>query len=208
MNSRERFLAVIAGEKVDHPPLFPEGIREEVLRAWQRQGLAKGAALGELFHYDEFEQLDPDVYPSPEIDDWSDPERLLPILRRRLDADDPRRLPANWKRQAKRWQERDFPLFMRIHPGLLLSLGIGEWRSFAPALLRLVDEPESRTPDHGDPGGVCLPAGGEAPAPGGRGWGDLQRADRREPRTADLPGDVPAPGAGELWACIGRAAGA
>ena len=143
MNSRARFLAVIAGEKVDHPPLFPEGIREEVLLAWRAQGLAEGATLGGYFHYDEFEQLDPDVYPRPEIADWSDPKKLLPMLRRRLDADDPRRLPADWEEQARRWQGRDFPLLMRIHPGLLLSLGVADWRSFAPALLRLVDEPET-----------------------------------------------------------------
>jgi len=142
MNSRQRFLKVIAGESVDHPPLFPEGIREEVLLAWRSQGLPEGAQLEDLFDYDEFEQLDPNVYPRPEIGDWSDPKKLLPMLRRRLNPDEPRRLPANWKRQVRRWQKRDFPLFLRIHPGLLLSLGIEDWRSFAPALLRLVDQAE------------------------------------------------------------------
>jgi hypothetical protein len=31
---------------------------------------------------------------------------------------------------------------LRIHQGLFLSLGIEDWRSFAPALLRLVDQPK------------------------------------------------------------------
>jgi hypothetical protein len=142
MNSRQRFLAILNGEKPDRPPLFPEGIREEALLAWRAQGLAEGADLEDLFHYDRFEELDPDVYPNPEISDWSDPEKTLASLRQRLDPCDPHRLPDDWSERVKAWRERRHPLFLRIHQGLFLSLGIGDWRSFAPALLRLVDQPE------------------------------------------------------------------
>jgi hypothetical protein len=142
MNSRERFLAIVQGENPDHPPLFPEGIREEVLLAWKRQGLPAGTSLDELFLYDPFEQLDPDVYPNPEIADWSDPRSTLRTLRQRLDPGDPRRLPPNFSNLLKGWKDRQHPLFMRIHQGLFLSLGIEDWRSFAPALLRLVDKPD------------------------------------------------------------------
>ena len=142
MNSRQRFLAVIQGRQPDHPPLFPEGIRAEVLHAWRIQGLPEGVDLADLFHYDSFEQLDPDVYPTPEITDWSTPERLLPLLRQRLDPSDPRRLPDDWSELVQGWKDRQHPLFLRIHPGLFLSLGIEDWRSFAPALLRLVDQPD------------------------------------------------------------------
>jgi len=142
MNSRERFLAVIQGRQPDHPPLFPEGIRAEVLHSWRTQGLPEGVDLEDLFQYDSFEQLDPDVYPTPEITDWSTPERLLPLLRQRLDPSDPRRLPDDWSELVQGWKDRQHPLFLRIHPGLLLSLGIEDWRSFVPALLRLVDQPD------------------------------------------------------------------
>jgi len=142
MNSRERFLAILHGEQPDRPPLFPEGIREEVLLAWQDQGLPTGIDLGSLFLYDQFEQLDPDVYPEPEITDWSSPEKLLPLLRQRLDPEDPHRLPDDWSELVKRWKDRQYPLLLRIHPGLFLSLGIEDWRSFAPALLRMVDQPD------------------------------------------------------------------
>jgi hypothetical protein len=142
MNSRERFLAIIHSDQPDHPPLFPEGIREEVLRSWRTQGLPGGIDLANLFHYDPFEQLDPDVYPNPEITDWSSPERLLPLLRQRLDPADPHRLPDDWNELVKGWRDRQHPLFLRIHPGLFLSLGIEHWRSFAPAMLRLVDQPD------------------------------------------------------------------
>lgn len=142
MNSRQRFLAVLRGEQIDHPPLFPEGLRDEVVQAWRTQGLPQEAKLEDLFYYDPFEELDPDVYPSPEINDWSTPERLLPLLRERLDPADSQRLPGNWKQQVKKWKSRQHPLFLRIHQGLFLSLGIEEWRSFAPAMLRLVDQPD------------------------------------------------------------------
>ncbi len=142
MNSRERFLATIQGNRPDHPPLFPEGIREEVLLTWHTQGLPEDNDLEGLFLYDPFEQLDPDVYPVPEITDWSNPERLLPILSQRLDPEDPRRLPDDWSELVKGWRHRMYPLFLRIHQGLFLSLGIEAWRSFAPAMLRMVDQPD------------------------------------------------------------------
>jgi len=142
VNSRQRFLAILHGEQPDHPPLFLEGIREDVLSSWCTQGMPPNTDLQQLFHYDQFEQLDPDVYPRPAIADWSTPHKLLPLLRQRLDPDDPRRLPEDWSNLVKGWKERQHPLFLRLHPGLLLSLGIEEWRSFAPALLRLVDQPD------------------------------------------------------------------
>jgi hypothetical protein len=142
MNSRERFLATIHGEPTDHPPLFPEGFREEVLLSWRTQGLPDGIDLDHLFLYDPFEQLDPDVYPNPPILDWSTPQRLLPLLRQRLDPEDHRRLPDHWSGLVKGWRGRHYPLFLRIHQGLFLSLGIEDWHSFAPAILRLVDQPD------------------------------------------------------------------
>lgn len=142
MNSRQRFLSIIKGDLPDRPPLFPEGIREETLIAWRSQGLPGGVDLANLFEYDPFEQLDPDIYPSLEIKDWSTPERDLSFLRQNLDPEDARRLPEDWQASLKRWKNRTFPLFLRIHQGLFLSLGIEDWRSFAPAMLRLKDQPE------------------------------------------------------------------
>jgi hypothetical protein len=142
VNSRQRFLAILHGEQPDHPPLFLEGLRDDVLQAWRAQGMPASSDLKQLFFHDQFEQLDPDVYPRPAIADWSTPHKLLPLLRQRLDPDDPRRLPEDWSKLVKGWKERQHPLFLRIHPGLLLSLGIEDWHSFAPALLRLVDQPD------------------------------------------------------------------
>lgn len=142
MNSRQRFLEVVRGGQPDHPPLFPEGLREHVLENWLQQGLASPESLEERFAYDPFEELLPDVYPRPEISDWSDSRAVLRLLRQRLDPHDPKRLPEDWSARLSQWRQREYPLFLRLHPGLFLSLGIEDWRSFAPSILRLVDEPE------------------------------------------------------------------
>lgn len=141
MNSRQRFLTILQGGQPDRPPLFPEGIRAEVRLAWQEQGLDALTPLEQRFTYDPFEELLPEIYPLPAIEDWSDTRRVLRLLEKRLDPDDPRRLPEGWPERLADWQGRAYPLFVRAHQGLFLSLGIEAWRSFAPALLRLVDQP-------------------------------------------------------------------
>ena len=40
MNSRERFLRTMEFRAPDRVPYFEEGIRDEVVAAWRRQGLA------------------------------------------------------------------------------------------------------------------------------------------------------------------------
>ena len=141
MNSRQRFLASLLGRALDHPPLFPEGLRPEVIRRWRKQGLPPGKHPADLFYYDDFEELLPDVYPSPALADWSDKKKALQLLGERLDPADPRRLPRGWKRSLRRWLERDYPLLLRIHPGLFLSLGVEEWGRFAEVALLLADDP-------------------------------------------------------------------
>ena len=72
MNSRDRFNATMNFQSTDHAPLFQEGIRDEVIETWHAQGLAAGAELTSLFAYDEFEEIEPDLYPWPPIEHWPD----------------------------------------------------------------------------------------------------------------------------------------
>jgi hypothetical protein len=142
MNSRQRFLKTMCGGKPDHPPLFPEGIRAGVLDTWRSQGLPANQRLENLFHYDSFVELAPELYPIPEISDWSDKETVMRQLRQRLDPHDPRRLPAGWIGKLHGWENRQHPLFLRIHQGILQCLGVQEWQRFEEALLLMVDDPE------------------------------------------------------------------
>jgi uroporphyrinogen decarboxylase len=141
MNTRQRFLNTLCEDIPIRPPLFAEGLRDDVLQAWRSQGLPPGARLEDLFNYDPFVELAPDIYPTPEIDDWSHPARALRLIRQRLDPDDERRLPAEWLELRQAGRERSYPLFVRIHQGLFLSLAINGWRTFKEAIQLLVDEP-------------------------------------------------------------------
>ena len=141
ISSRQRFLATLAGEPIDRPPLFKEGIREEVLESWHTQGLPKDKSLEDLFVYDEFDEFIPELYPLPDLRRWPKTRRGLGELRKHLDPDDPRRLPANWHELARRLPERDYPLILRLHNGFFLSLGVEGAQSFNAVLLQLKDDP-------------------------------------------------------------------
>ena len=141
VKSRQRFLETMCGGKPDRPPLFPEGIREEVLQEWRAQGLPPRTRLETLFTYDDFEELAPEIYPLPEITDWSDRAKVLEQLRQRLNPDDPRRFPRDWAKEVSRWQHRQHPLFLRIHQGFFQCLGVEGWNSFEDVIYLLYDDP-------------------------------------------------------------------
>jgi hypothetical protein len=146
MNSRQRFLETICHGAPDRVPLFPEGIRDEVLQSWRNQGLPAGAHLADLFHYDEFEELEPDLDPHPALIPVFRREGGLDELRRSLlrgalDPADPRRLPSHWPEKVRRWRDRQGTLFLRVHEGFFLTMGVEGWHSFTESIRLLVDNP-------------------------------------------------------------------
>jgi hypothetical protein len=70
MNSRDRFTKMMKYESVDRPPLFEDGIRDEVLRVWRTQGMSKKDKLNTLFSYDQRDEIEPDLEPSPSPAYW------------------------------------------------------------------------------------------------------------------------------------------
>ncbi len=142
MNSRQRFLETMQFGAPDSPPLFEEGFRDEVFDAWRLQGLSSGDDLPRMFHYDLREEIMPDLDSGLDIVRLSQERSGLEKLRKRLNPDDPRRLPENWKKRLRQWKTRSYPLLLQVHRGFFLTLGIEDWRSFAKALLLPVDQPE------------------------------------------------------------------
>jgi hypothetical protein len=141
MNSRQRFLATLSGTPVDRPPLLKEGIRDEVVETWHEQGLSQDQSLDDLFVYDEFEELIPELYPLPELRRWPKTLSGLRELRKRLNPEDPRRLPEDWPEQATQLRERDYPLILRLHNGYFLSMGVEGWERFNKAITLFMDNP-------------------------------------------------------------------
>ncbi len=145
MNGRQRFLETMQFGHPDHVPYFEEGIRDDVIKTWRKQGLAADADLDKMFNSDLREEIDLDVYPHPWPRRWPLSMTHLKNFARRLDPGDRTRLPANWARSLAGWETRDHVLMMRIHQGFFLTMGVYGWDRFHE-LMKLI---------HDDPGFVC-----------------------------------------------------
>jgi hypothetical protein len=141
MNGRERFRKLLNFDTVDRPPLFEDGIREEVLKHWYAQGLSKQDKLERLFTFDRRDEIEPDLEPLPGLTHWPKSMKGLDKLSARLDPDDSKRLPEGWENKLVEWKTRDYPLILRVHRGYFLSMGVHGWHRFTDAIQLLVDNP-------------------------------------------------------------------
>ena len=142
MTSRERFLKTMRYEKTDRVPYFEEGIRNDVIRAWRKQGLTKKAQLSRMFSNDRREEIEVDLEPRPELKNWTTSRNGLKVLRKSLDPDDPCRMPCKWSRQVRAWQSRDYVLMLRVHRGFFLSMGVYGWDRFSEVIRLLIKDPK------------------------------------------------------------------
>ena len=142
MNSRERFLEVMRFGKPDRVPYFEEGIRDEVLKVWRKQGLRRGADIRKVFPSDRHAELEPDVDPIPQIKTWPASLSELEVLRKSLDHRDDGRLPGDLSVHVKAGKTRDYPLMLRMHRGFFLSMGVREWNRFRGLIELLIYDPQ------------------------------------------------------------------
>jgi uroporphyrinogen decarboxylase len=126
----------------DRVPYFEEGIRPEVLKAWQRQGLPTDANLSQMFPSDQREEILVDLEPLPKLKKWPTSRPELEALQRSLDPYDSRRLPSKWPKRISAWQTRDHVLMLRVHRGFFLSMGVNDWRRFTEVLHLVIDDPQ------------------------------------------------------------------
>lgn len=141
MNSRERFIKTINDQYPDRPPLFEDGLRENVLKNWHSQGLGKRSKLNEMLVFDVREEFEPNLDPLPTPTRWPKTHRGLSNLSKRLSAEDAKRLPKDWDKKLTEWKKRDYPLILRVHNGYFLTLGVHGWHRFSEAIELLVDDP-------------------------------------------------------------------
>lgn len=136
LTSQQRFQQTISGQDV-RPPLFPEGLREGVLQGWRSQGFLRRKKLESIYHYDAFEEVDIATDLRQAYPDWPKDRQGLRDLRRGIDPEERRWLPKGWAQKVKRWSQRDFPLFLVVHDGLFLTMGISDGASFTEAMVTL-----------------------------------------------------------------------
>ena len=138
MTSRERFLRTMAGEPVDRPPLWSEGIREDVRAEWAKAGYPLDRDLDADFSIEPREQIQPETLHRDfrMVDRDSDSEELD------LAAADPARYPDDWDDLIRKCRDRDFTAGLRVSRGIFQILGVGSWASLSPLLIAIADEPD------------------------------------------------------------------
>ncbi len=141
MTSRGRFLEVMRFGQPDRVPYFEEGIRDEVIHVWQRQGLSGRRELASAFPSDVRERMELDLDPHPELKKWPTTEKDLDFFRQHLSPGDPKRFPGRWKQRVRSWQHRQHVLMLHVHQGFFLSMGVGCWQRFYEVMTQLVDSP-------------------------------------------------------------------
>ncbi len=125
----------------DRVPYFEEGIREEVVDAWHRQGFAPDAHPALMFPYDGRKEIEVDLEPISTPRKWPTSTRHLKSLRRRLNPDDPKRLPENWSEKILHYKTHDQVLMLRVHRGFFISMGVNDWNRFKTVMELLMDDP-------------------------------------------------------------------
>ena len=137
MNNRQRFNNIMNCSGSDRILYFEEGIRHEVLKKW---GITKSQFL-QQFKVDFREEIIPDIDVKPTPIKWPSTITELPLLKKKLNPNDSKRLPKNFHKKIRKWKERDYPLILRVHRGFFLSMGVYDNHRFLEVLHMLVENP-------------------------------------------------------------------
>jgi len=141
MTTRQRFLETMTYGKPDRVPYLEEGIRQDVLHTWYKQGLKRRTKLSDLFTTDHFEEIDPDLDPYPEPIVWPESCADLRNFKKHFDSDDKSRWPDGWKKLIRKSKNSDLLIFLRVHRGFFLSLGTGDWQRFDRVMTLTAENP-------------------------------------------------------------------
>ncbi len=128
--------------ELDRVPYFEEGIREEVLRAWTKQGLPSESEFARMFPCDKREEIQLELDPIPIPRRWPASKSELRAFRNNLNPEEPSRWPSDWPERIQRWQKSDSVLMLRVHRGFFLSMGVHDWDRFAEVIRLTVKDPE------------------------------------------------------------------
>jgi uroporphyrinogen decarboxylase len=142
MLSRERFHQTMQYDAPDRVPYFEEGLRDDVIQAWHRQGLSQDADISQMFPSDRREEIQPELGPLPELKRWPGTLEELAELEKRLDPNDPARLPSDWKEQLSTLNDADTVCMLRVHRGFFISMGVYEWDRLTDVMFALKQDPE------------------------------------------------------------------
>lgn len=142
MTSAERFRKIMRFGSPDRVPYFEEGIRDEVIKAWQTEGLTPQTDLNQLFPTDRRREIQIDLEPLPRFENWPICIADLDTMRDRLDHLDPGRFPENWSDVVRSSKTDGQVNMLRVHRGFFQSMGVQEWDRFHKLMQLTVYDPE------------------------------------------------------------------
>lgn len=140
MTSRQRFHETMRFGTPDRVPYFEEGIRKDVIKTWYRQGLSRNISISDLFNTDYSHEID--LAPISALHKPHSLREKFSLWRNHYTANSLFRLWMIWQKMQRTWQRKDHVLFLKVHRGFFLSMGVYNWRKFSEVILLLLDDPQ------------------------------------------------------------------
>ncbi len=140
MNERERFRRLFRGDLVDRPPLFDEGVRDEVIERWRLQGMPSDKTHLEVFGMTPHENVGPDIRFLPRY--FGRVMSLSARDYRRAFNVSSKRFPDDWSETAKRLEKREHVVCIWASRGFFQALGVGDWPTFKEVLVGVFENRE------------------------------------------------------------------
>jgi len=139
MTTQQRFHETMSYGNPDCVPYFEEGIRDDVLQEWYKQGLDPNLKLSQVFQTDHLEEIAPEMDPLPEF--WPKNRSDLKTYNKRLNPDDQKRFPDHWPSLIQTAKRTDQVNVLRVHRGFFLTMGVYKWQRFDKVLSLLYENP-------------------------------------------------------------------
>jgi hypothetical protein len=140
MNERERFHKVFQGQPVDRPPLLDEGVREEVITQWRKEGLPEDQTHLDIFGLKPHEVIGPNLRFRTRyygrIMDLSENE-YRECFNVHL-----KRFPKDWEDIVRNCQKRDHVVCIWASRGFFQALGVGDWPTLKRVLEGVIKNPD------------------------------------------------------------------
>lgn len=142
MNGRQRFIETMHYRQPDRTPFLEEGIREPVIDFWKGEGHDWGGDILDYFHFDRREEFEPDLETRHNLARVTGSRQDLARLRKSYKKSIDRRLPRDWDERVEKWKKREDILFLIVHEGFFLSMGVDDWIGFSNLMYLVKDKPD------------------------------------------------------------------
>lgn len=140
MTNRQRFHETMRFGRPDRVPMLEEGIRKDVIKSWQHQGLSSKTNISDLFKTDRSYEVD--LEPLATLPEFSTSNKELTFLRKHFYQENLTRIWINWQKMIRLLRKKDQVLFLTVHHGFFLSMGVYNWRKFTEVISLLIDDPQ------------------------------------------------------------------